>query len=442
MGRSRRRLAALAVADAVLLVAALVAVATRAGDGQTGPAAGAGDQRAWTADPATGIPVPGGTEGIPQRRSAGRGEVADRPWPARVAAPGPWTATLAGRGDRVTLTAPGTVPGGIDGATIELGASDPRPKDGGKPPETNRFLALPDGSRWYPLGPIRLEGRGDVAFSSATAKGSTVTAVAPSLEALLRQAGGVTGVGTFVQPQGARVERLALPPGTALRAESCRVQLAAPSAPSSPCQVEDGPPPGLTMQAVPGTAIRGGGSGEVAVAGAARATALGRTWDGLVGAIEAQQLRASATYADDVWTVTADGGAARQVWVDVWPVIDTRLTARSVAKDRGFFDPHALRIEWTNVGFASSQILSAEGVGPGAAAVGFDLNKTMGHDAGLGVTRGDRVVNLAGGGDIDSNLPPGERVERGLSATPGTSAAIVLKGNFPDVTVPLAIPRT
>ncbi len=434
MGGSRRLVAVLAVADAVLLVAALALAVSRADSGGGGPRPG---PEGATADPATEVQVPGRSDGVPQRRSAGRGEVAERPWPARVAAPGPWSATLAGTGDRLALTAPGAVANGIAGAKLEMGAADPRPSPGRELPSTNRFLELPDRSRWYPLGPVRLEGPGDVTFSSATAKGDALTVVTPSLEALLRPTRGVTGVGTFVQPQGARVDRLGLPSGTVLREESCR----SPAAGSSePCQLESAPPQAVAITAGVGTVVRAAGRGEAAVAGSARAVALGRTWDGLVAAVEAEELRASASYASGLWTLAAEGAGARQVWVDVWPVIDTRLSARSIVKSPGFLEPFALRIEWTNVGFASSQILEAEGVGPGARSVGFDLNKTSGHDAGLGVTRGDRVVNLRGGGNIDSNLPPGESVERGLSATPGAAATIVLRGNFPDVSVPLAIP--
>ena len=426
----------LAVADVVLLVASLAVAVTRAGDGGRSAVSGPPGPAVGTVDPATGVQVSVPMDGIPRRRSAGRGEVADRPWPARVAAPGPWSATLAGSGDRMAFTAPGTVANGIAGATLRMGASDPRPSPARELPDTNRFLELPDGARWYPLGPVRLEGPGDVAFSSLTAKGDEVTVTAPSLEAVLRPTRGVTGVGTFVQPQGARVERLALPSGTALREETCRSRA---SASSEPCQLESGPPQAVAITAGTGTAIRVAGRGEAAAAGAARAVALGRTWEGLVAAVEAQELRASASYANDLWAVTADGAGARQVWVDVWPVIDTRLSARSVVKAPGFLEPFALRIEWTNVGFASSQILEAEGIGPGAPSVGFDLNKTSGHDAGLGVTRGDRVVDLGGGGDIDSNLPPGENVERGLSTGSGGAATIVLRGNFPDVSVPLAV---
>ncbi|MEA2704031.1 MAG: hypothetical protein QOD63_1976, partial [Actinomycetota bacterium] len=54
----------------------------------------------------------------------------------------------------------------------------------------------------------------------------------------------------------------------------------------------------------------------------------------------------------------------------------------------GIFDRNRLLwVEWTNVGFATAQILEAEGVGPGAPGVGFDLNKSLSHDAGLRARR-------------------------------------------------------
>lgn len=445
MGRSRQAVVALAVVVTVLLLAAIAGVVTNladdpegagspvpagAPDGPGGPAApGAGP-----ADPALEVPVPGGTEGLAGRRSAGRGEVARRPWPARVAAPGPWSSTLAGRGDRVQVTAPGTLTGGLGQVSFSLGSTDPRrPSDDRQ--SGDRYLLLPDGARWYPLGRTRLEGLAAIGFASVSASGKEVAVLAP-LDTLLAPAGGgVTGVGTFVRPGGEQVERLGLPPGTKALA-GCR-----PTAATAPCQPES-QTLGVEVVASGDLWLRAAGDGEAAVAGSARATALGRTWEGLVGAVEAGGLRASATFSDDggLWTVAAEGASARQVWIDVWPVVDTRVEASSSRRRPTLFDGYELGIRWTNVGFATSQVFEAEGVGLGAGSVGFDLNKTVGHDAGVGVSRGDRVVNLRGGGDIDSNLAPGESVERGLSATAGTTASIVLRGNFPDVTVPLAIP--
>lgn len=94
------------------------------------------------------------------------------------------------------------------------------------------------------------------------------------------------------------------------------------------------------------------------------------------------------------------------------------------------------------MGDATSQILEAEGLGPGAAGVGFDLNKSLGHDAGLDVRRGDRVIRFKGGADVDSNLPPDGKTDRELSYRAGQPATLVLRGNFPEVRVELAVPGT
>lgn len=458
-----------ALADAVLMVAALGVAFTRASHGPGGATAGlaspsgrepAGPVSSPVAPAAS--PAEGEAEGIPGSLSVTPSDVMARPWPARVTAPGPWSASLTGKGDRVTFTTAGTVVGGIGSASVDLGATDPRPPPpppspapstaAASEPSSNRVLILPGGAQWYPLGRVKLEGQGDIAFGSsttegsadadgftaATAAGATVKVAALSFEALIGRAKpGVTGIGTFVQPEGRQVDRLALPRGTRL-VNLCRAEAGASLA---PCPGT--PSIGVEVAATPGLTIRAAGNGEAAVAGQARANALGRSWDGLVVAIESQGLRATATYADAQWTVTANGAAARQVWVDVWPVIDTKLSARSFATKPGFFDRGPLlRIQWTNVGFATSQVFEAEGVGSGAPKVGFRLNNTLGHDAGVGVRRADRVVNLKGGGDIDSNQAPGEKVDRELSYASGTTASIVLRGNFPDVSVPLAIPST
>jgi len=117
------------------------------------------------------------------------------------------------------------------------------------------------------------------------------------------------------------------------------------------------------------------------------------------------------------------------------------LDARSFSTGPGFFDrSRLLRVEWTNVGDATSQIMEAEGIGPGAAGVGFDLNKSLGHGAGLDVRRGDRVITFEGGADIDSNLAPGGKTDRELSYRAGQPATLVLRGNFPEVRVELAVP--
>jgi len=374
VGRARGLVVAVALADVVLLLAGL-----------------------------------GVLTGVTDGRPVSPGQVAEREWPSRVTAPGPWSATLDGTGDRVEFAAPGTIVSGIARASVDLAAIGGRPSP--STTATSRvspILVLPDGSRWSPLGPIRLEGLSQVAFGTVTAHGRRITAEAPSLASLIGAAkGALTGVGAFRQPQGGQAERLAPPAGTEVVPQRCLD--AAPSG-AALCS-EQGTSLAVEVTGTPGLTIRAAGNGEVAVAGSARASALGRTWTGLVAAVEAQELVASATFADGEWTVTAQGGKARQVWVDVWPVVDTRLSARSVLKDRGFFDalvdPYPLRIQWTNVGFATSQIFEAEGVGQSAPVVGFDLNKTIGHDAGLGVARGDRVLNLAGGAD-----KPGSRGER------------------------------
>jgi hypothetical protein len=395
-----------------------------------------------------------GTVGTGGRRSTSRDEVADRPWPARVPAPGPWSATLAGSGDRFTFTTDGVVIDGLGRTTLELDGRDPR-KPAPSDASAGQIVVLPDGARWYPIGPFRLEGQGDVAFtgrpgdqplsldatafSSARARGPDVTVQTPSLEALIVAARSpVAAVGPFVSADGREVGRLPLPAGSRV---SFDCPPPGPAEPPLNC-----PPPWppfplkVSITAAEGMTVTAAGNGEAAVAGQARAQALDRTWDGLVGAVEATDITATAVYGNGAWTLTAQAAGARQVWIDVWPVVETVLSARSVGVRPGFFDTKDLRIEWTNVGYATSQIFEAEGLGDGAPTVGFDLNETLGHDAGLGVGRGDRVINLRGGGDIDSNLAPGEGVNRRLSALEGTEATIVLRGNFPDVHVPLAIP--
>lgn len=71
-----------------------------------------------------------------------------------------------------------------------------------------------------------------------------------------------------------------------------------------------------------------------------------------------------------------------------------------------------VRIRWTNTGWATSQIMEAEGIGPG---------------------------HLGGGDDISSTQQPRGTVDRGLSTKSGTQVVLVLRGNFPEVRVPLAI---
>ena len=134
-------------------------------------------------------------------------------------------------------------------------------------------------------------------------------------------------------------------------------------------------------------------------------------------------------------------GSARQVWIDVWPVVGTVLEASS-GYDRGLHTcvrDCRVRLRYRNVGHATAQIFEAEAVG-GVNAVALGLNATRTHDAGLGVHRGGHEVNLRVGRGVDSHVPPGGASDRGLSHTPGVPVTLVLRGNFDEVRVPLAIP--
>ena len=377
------------------------------------------------------------------------GRVLARPWPERVTPTGPWSATLRGTGPLVAMTQlPGVVEGGLARATFELGSDDPRPSASVPARTGNLNLTLPDDSRWYPVTPFTVESDADLPFTSVSARAAKVDVVVGSLASALGPAGDqVTAVGTFVSPDGREVDRLVLPRGTRV-GQDCAHE------PPCPASSEV---PRVTVAAERGQVLRGATgveAGEAAVAGTVHVEALGHPWDGLVGALEGYPagdgdgprrdpgLTATATLADDGWTLAADAPAALQAWVDVWPVADTVLEGSSSVSGGGHncLRDCVVRIRWANVGFATSQVLEADGLGSAGPTVGFDLNKTLGHDAGLGVRRGDQKVNLGGGGDIDSNQPPGEKVDRGLSYTPGTEVTIVLRGNFPDLPVRLAIP--
>jgi hypothetical protein len=362
-----------------------------------------------------------------------RGDLAVRvrsqPWPARVTPTGPWSATLAGSGPRFTMTrVAGAIPDALDDVTVELpdpGIFDPH------------NLTLPDGTTWVPAGAFRLEAAGPLAFTSLQARDGAVDVGVDSLEAVLGPAQGpVTAVGTFTGPGGRRVDRLPLPASTRMGVECGR-----PSCPE-PFSVHA---PAVSLPARPGLAIRaqaGAVSGEVAVAGTARAEALGRTWDGLVGALEGTDLDGTATWDGQRWSVSARAGGARQVWMDVWPVADTTLSATS-AFDPGMhscFRDCSVRLRWFNSGFATSALLEAEGVGPGSGSVRFGLTPTQGHDAGLGVRRGGSRKHLGDGGDISPLDSPMSGDDRGLTTRPGSDVTLVLRGNFPDVRVKLAIP--
>jgi len=382
-------------------------------------------------------------------------DVVGRPWPERVTPTGPWSASLDGSGPRITLNMAATVVGGLRGATLGLGRRDP---DG---PNTGPMLRLPNGERWYPDQQFRLEADGDVSVPAVTvgdnldtegirsieAAGDEIVARVAFVDLLVAATGPVVARGSFFAHDGREAKELVLPPGTTFSGACWTVpditfEATVPLAPGE-CERPEDAPLLATLSARSGTSVRAAGAGEVAVAGQARATALDRSWDGEVGAVEGRGIDASATFDGRKWTLMATAADARQVWVDVWPVVDTVLQARSFSTGPGVFDRNRLlRVEWTNVGFATAQILEAEGVGPGAPGVGFDLNKTLGHDAGLGLRRGDDVHGFDGGADIDSNLPPGEKTDRELSYKGGQPATLVLRGNFPEVTVELAVPGT
>lgn len=383
------------------------------------------------------------------------GDVVGRPWPERVTPTGPWSASLEGSGPRMTLDMAATVVGGLRGTTLGLGRRDP---DG---PNTGPMLRLPNSERWYPDQEFRLEADGDVSVPAVAADDSLDTEGIRSIEAagdeivarvvfvdlLAGATGPVVARGSFFAHDGREAEELVLPPGTTFSGSCWTVSdiTFEPTIPLAPgeCERPEDTPILATVPARSGMSVRAAGAGEAAVAGQARATALDRSWDGQVGALEGLGIDASATFDGRKWTLTATSADARQLWVDVWPVVDTVLQARSFSTGPGVFDRNRLlRVEWTNVGFATAQILEAEGVGPGAPGVAFDLNKTLGHDAGLGLRRGDDVHGFDGGADIDSNLPPGEATDRELSYQAGQPATLVLRGNFPEVTVELAVPGT
>ncbi|HEX7276404.1 MAG TPA: hypothetical protein VF244_03440 [Acidimicrobiales bacterium] len=370
-------------------------------------------------------------------------QVSERPWPARATPGGPWSASMHGVGPRLTVTTGGTVAGGLARTSVDIGS---------------RALLLPNGERWYPEQPFGVEDEGDVPFGLSrtspdsggvyglSAAGGDLE-VAARFDDLMGAGGGDLRVrGDFSRRDGTRVDGLDLPPGTTL-AVACEDPAAPPttSFAMAPCDPDTEGVLTATVAADAGTTVRAGGDGELALAGrdGVTAEAVGRTWTGQVVAVEGGGVDARATFDGRQWSVTATVGDGRQVWVDVWPVIDTILDARSYSVAPGFFDRNRLlKVEWVNVGYATAQVLEAEGVGPGAAGVGFDLNKTLGHDAGLGVRRGDVVHGFGGGGDVDSNLPPGHRLNRELSYDAGQPATLVLRGNFPEVRVDLAVPGT
>lgn len=367
------------------------------------------------------------------------GRILARPWPERVTPTGPWSASLRGTGPLVTLTyMPGAIPGGLAHATFELGPpAGAGPATTSPPPPTSGLnLTLPDRSRWYPSGPFRIESQADLPFVSLAARGATARLAVGSLARALSLAGDrVTAVGTFTAPDGRQVDRLALPKGTRM-GQDCGHEPPCPAATAVPA---------VTVEVPRGTIIAAGTGvevGEAAVAGTVHVEALAHSWDGLVGALEGVTVSATAVFGIDGWTLESQADHALQAWVDVWPVADTVLVGSSGVDsgDHNCLRNCTVRVRWRNDGWASSQVLEAEGVGLGGPTVGFDLNKTLGHDAGLGVRRGDQKINLGGGGDVDSHQVPGEKVDRGLSHTPGVDLTLVLRGNFPDLPIDLDVP--
>ena len=232
-----------------------------------------------------------------------------RPWPARVTPTGPWTATLEGSGPRFTMTAvAGAIPDALDDATLRL------PDDRRDPLN----LTLPDGTTWRPNGEFRLEATGPLAFTSVRARDGALVVGVDSLETVLGLAEGpVTAIGTFTGPAGERVDRLGLPTTARIGADCGRPRCSDPIPRAAPV---------VSLRVGPGFAVgakTSAAAGEMAVGGTARAAALGRTWDGLVGAVEGTGLEGTATWDGRTWSVSANAAAARQVWIDVWPIADT-----------------------------------------------------------------------------------------------------------------------
>jgi hypothetical protein len=353
--------------------------------------------------------------------------VRSRPWPARVTPTGPWSATMTGSGARFTMTrVNGAIPDALDDVTVRL------PDNGIFDPLN---LTLPDGTTWRPKGGFRLETTGPLEFTSVRARGGTLDLDVESLQGLLGRAEGpITAVGTFAGPAGQQVDRLPLPATTRV-GEDCGRPTCGDPFPKSQPEVSLPAARGLAVRASAGTI-----SGEVAVAGTARAEALGRTWDGLVGALEGTGLDGTATWDGQRWSVEAHATGARQVWMDVWPVADTTISASSGydAGTHSCFRDCRVRLRWSNTGFATSAILEAEGVGSGSGSVRFGLTPTSGHDAGLGVRRGGVRKHLADGGDIGPSDSPKSGDDRGLTTLPGSNVTLILRGNFPEVSVRLA----
>lgn len=442
--RPRSSAMVLAMVDAVLVVAGVLVAISRAGADRAAFLTAGTDEPgspAATAPPASRLAPP---------PPVTRADVADRPAPERAVARGRWAATVEGRAERLRIYAPAVAVDGVRHTDVSVTAVDPRPRtasDGWVTYLPATALALPDGSRWYPLEPYRLDGTGDVPLNSPITYGGRITGTT-SFSGLVGK--GVDATGRFVTRDGREVGALRLPAGTRLSRECAG---ATPAEVPEPCGAAEGSvevtvgAPGMTVaiddSRLPDYDGTGDGAVEVEMAGTVRARALGREWTGLVGSLEADDVRGTAVWDGVAWNVKVTARSARQVWIDVWPVVGTTLEVTSGYDDgpHGCSDDCSVRLRYRNVGYATAQILTAEAVG-GTRAVALDLNATKTHDAGLGVHRGGEEINLRDGRGIDSHLPPGDYNDRGLTHTVGVPVTLELRGNFDDVRVPLAIPAS
>lgn len=325
-------------------------------------------------------------------------EVAARPWPARVQATGAWKAHLQGTGADLRIWAPLTVTGGA--LRVDSGVT----------------ITFPDGADWMLLDDLPTA---NLPFQPSFLSGGAVQGSVPIA--------GRTLTGRFEAEDGTQVDQLAVPAGT------------------SPVPAYVVPRPG--MKVLVDASISSSAAGiednglSIELAGSVKAKALGQAWNGLVGSVEADQLKVTATWANGGWSVTADAPSARQLWIDVWPVVDTVLDARS-GYDGGAHScvgDCSVRLRYANAGAATAQIMEVEAVGA-PYKVDLGINTTNNHDAGLGVRRGGTVTGFGGGRPIDSHLRPGDRFDRGLTYTRGVPVTLIIRGNFPEVRVTLAIP--
>ncbi len=355
-----------------------------------------------------------------------------RPAPAQVTPTGPWSATLAGSGPRFMMY--GVTGGAIPGALAEATFALPGP-DKNRPFRGPLNLTLPDGSTWRPEGTFRLEGAGPLAFTSVRARDGVLDVGVKSLQDVLAPASGpVTAVGPSSPPTGGGPTGWPCPPTTRVGEDCGRPSCSDPDV-----------APLVTLAVAPGFAISGQTgpwAGEVSVAGTARAEALGRSWEGLVGAVEGRETQ-------------GDGDVGRPGVVGVGqcrhrpsgldrrvaggrppPSRPPRPTTRAPTPASG---TAACGSAGPTRGWATAHILEAEGFGSGSRSVRFGLIRSYGHDAGLGVRRGGKKKNLGNGDAIWSTMEPAGKDDRGLTTEPGSSVVVVLRGNFPEVRVPLAV---